>query len=186
MHVGFEGNKSNVIAFNEPQQTGPDCWVLSWTSDQVDPEFRVYLDGVLVSTQTSTEYQLRSEYGQLVIVEVLDVAADVPSDAFPANMIQGWRRDSDAALYVIEEYVSAVWTERARIVPDEALDWLAYATGALTDETVAIWRVTPYDAAGNAGTAVSFSALMVRHPDVPNVEFTYNGAGTPTVTIAAA
>jgi hypothetical protein len=147
---------------------------------------RVYLEGVLVSTQIYVfEYWLRVQPGQAPILEVLDEPDDVPNAAFPSYLMLGWMRDADCSRYKIEEYVSGVWTERAQVVPDSGAEFMTYATGVLADVTTANWRVTGQDSAGNWGTALQFVALMCRYPDPPSVSYTYN-SGTGTVTIQAA
>jgi hypothetical protein len=94
----------------------------------------------------------------------------------------GWRRDPDAALYLVEQWDGAAYVEYARQAATAA-PWQQFTTPALADEAVAQWRVTPYDAAGNAGTPTVSSALIVRYPDVPTVEYSYAAAGR-LVTIA--
>jgi hypothetical protein len=56
----------------------------------------------------------------------------------------------------------------------------------LEDGATHRFRVVPVGQNGNDGTEQLFTLLMVRIPDPPAVTYTYNGAGAPTVTIAAA
>lgn len=177
-----------AITLNEPVQVGAGLWLLTWTSD-VGAPYRVYRDGVIVSTQESAEYYASVDDGDVPVIEVLDADTESPSDAHPPKILLGWQRDADAVWYLVEEYSGGEWTERARIVPASlpgvSPAWLAYSTGTVADVTSHQWRVTPYDAAGNAGTALSFTTLMVRYPDPPAVTFSYD-SGTAKVTIAAA
>lgn len=175
-----------MVTFGAPEQLGPNTWRLNWTSDEVDPTYWVYLDGVLVSTQTTEEFELQTEGAYAPVVEVLDAADDVPSDAHPGILRLGWLPDADAAQYLVQQYDGAAWDTIATLAADASRPWWHYDTPGLADETTHTWRVLPVDAAGNQGTAVQFVALMVRHPDPPKVTFTYDGAGPGTVTIAAA
>jgi len=56
---------------------------------------------------------------------------------------------------------------------------------ALADDTTHYWRVIALDTAGNAGLEHNFTALIVRHPDVPSVSYAYS-AVTGKVTLTAA
>ena len=174
-----------MVTFDQPQQLGPNTWRLSWSSDQTDPTYRVYLDGQLISEQTSEEYILRMDGSAAPIVEVLDVASDVPADAFPGYLRLGWAAHDDAAQYLVQKYNGASWDTIATFAADASKAWWTYNTPGLADETSHQWRIVPVDAAGNEGTAVSFTVLMVRNPDPPEVNYAYS-AGTGKVTIAAA
>lgn len=177
-----------MVTFLPTVQTGLNKWLISWTSDQVISSanpYRVCLDGVLVSTQLAASFELSVPAGGVVpIVEVLDVAALPISPAFPGYLILGWNLDSDAAQYRVEENVASVWTSRGTFPADPTSPWQSYSTALLADETTANWRVVPIDAAGNDGTLVTFTALMVRYPDVPAPTYAYNGSGPKTVTLS--
>jgi hypothetical protein len=178
-------NRLNLsgLTMNPPVQVSDDLWLLSWTSTWNHP-FRVYRDGLLVSEQDARQYLAHIAPGESPIFEVLDNPALHPSPAYPPYLFLGWKADSDAVQYRVEENVASVWTLRALVTAQAGEDWLTHATGVLVDETQAEWRVIPVDAAGNQGTAKTFTVLMVRYPDPPSVTFTYN-AGTGAVTLAA-
>lgn len=178
-----------MVTFSEPVQTGLYTWDITWTSDQTissSNPYRVYIDGVKVSVQTANTFSLVVQPGvPAPILEVLDRVEAVPQPAFPGYLVLGWNTDPDAVAYKVA-YLSAFsgWLEYATIEVDLNKDFQSYSTPLLDDETDASWRITPIDAAGNEGaSAAVFSALIVRHPDVPNVSFTYDGSGPKTVTI---
>lgn len=116
------------------------------------------------------------------VVEVLDDPAAVPQSAFPSRLVLGWAADSDAAQYRVQEFSGGAWVTRATLENSDA--WMQYTTSVLADCTAAQWRVVPVDAAGNVGTATEFSALMVRFPDPPAQNLSYD-AQSGTVTVAA-
>lgn len=158
-------------------------WRITWGSTLGSPTYRVHVDGVLASTQTAASFDITVDDNWQPVVEVLDDSSD-PQPAFPAQLVLGWRTDSDAAEYRIEQKVAGVWTEHATVARSSAA-YQSYTTPALADQTTHEWRVIPIDTAGNDGTAIAFSTLMVRHPDIPDVSFAYS-AGTGKVTISAA
>jgi hypothetical protein len=119
------------------------------------------------------------------VVEVLDVSTDVAEEGFPDHLVLGWTVASDAAYYRIEQYVGAAWVAVATVAASTD-PWQSYATVALADETSHQFRVIPIDAAGNDGTATAFTKLLVRYPEIPDVDFAYDGAVAGTVTITAA
>ncbi|MEN6536338.1 MAG: hypothetical protein ABFD89_21960 [Bryobacteraceae bacterium] len=172
-----------AITLIDPVQLGAGLWSLSWTST-VGAPYRVYRDGVLVSTQEATEFLVSVDDGDSPLIEVLDADTVNPTDAHPPNLILGWQRDADAVQYLIEEYSGGAWVARDRIVPVSGSEWLTYSTGTLADVTSHQWRIKPIDAAGNSGTVLAFTVLMVRYPDPPAVTFTY-ASGTAKITIAA-
>lgn len=174
-----------MVTFQSPQQLGTTTWLIPWTSDQGSPTYRVFLDGVQVSTQLEASYILKLDTNVPVpIIEVLDTSTAVPSPAFPSYLIFGWNLDLNAAQYLIEQWTGSAYVTIGTINADTTKAWQVYATGILADETTAQWRITPIDAYGNNGTPVVFTDLMVRNPDVPAPTFTYNGAGPKTVTLS--
>ena len=178
-----------AVTFNQPVVISATQQLLSWTSDQVislSNPYRVYVDGILVSTQIGSEYTIAYEEGSNPVIEVLDEAAAVPSPAFPRYLVFGWAGDPDADRYLIEKNEGAGFVTVETIANDLSRAWMTYSTGTLADETTHTWRITPIDAAGNSGTAVTFVTLLVGYPTPPDVNFTYNGSGAGTVTISAA
>jgi hypothetical protein len=161
-------------------------WELSWASTLTSPTYRIYVDGVRVSVQTQAVYRVMTGGAWSPVVEILDDPDEVPKPAFPGAFVLGWETDPDAWKYRIERKVDGTWTEYATLLCDQSKGWQSYSTPVLSDGVVHEWRIVPVDAAGNDGTAVEFTTLMVRYPDVPAVTHTYNGALTRTVTITAA
>lgn len=163
---------------------------ISFVSDATPPiPFRVYVGGVLVSSWTAPttagEINLTIPPGDAPFVEVLDKACANPSIAYPGRITLQWTTVTSAARYRIDEYVATVWTERATLT-DNGEGSFSWVSRWLEDVTTHQFRVVPISSAANEGTPITQTVLMVRHPDPPSVTYTYNGAGTPTVTIAAA
>lgn len=169
-----------AVTIDSVTPIGANTFQLSFSSSTPGATFYIYVDGVLCSMQSSGVYTL-SNWTGAEVVEILDTDAD-PSPAFPAVLTLGWLRDPDAASYKLEQWDGSAYVEYC--TQAATLDtWQTFTTPALSDEAVAQWRITPYDAAGNAGTPTVCSALIVRYPDVPVVEYSYAQA-TGVVTVA--
>jgi len=167
----------------EPQYLGGNTWRIAWTSGLEDPTFTIYLDGELFATTAATHLDLYVEPGSSPVLEVVDDGA-AASQAFPGRLRLQWGREDDTDHYLIEEVVDAAWTERAR-VRDDGRQYFHWLTRWLEDSTSHQFRVTPIGTNGNAGTAVAFTCLMVRHPDPPDVSMSYD-EGTGDLTVSAA
>ncbi len=177
-----------AVTYSKAQQQDSTTFLLEWTSDETTPvPFRVYIDGQEVgafdSADGSGSFVVTAGSGESVFIEVLDKACSVPSIAFSGRMRINWQAVVGASTYRVEEFVAAVWTARQTIT-DRGEGAFEFVTRFLEDVTTHQFRVIPIDAAGNEGTAISFTSLMVRHPTPPSVSYVYNGAGTPTVTIS--
>lgn len=178
-----------MVTFEEPEEIGASLYRLRWTSDQTIDEsnpYRVFMDGIEVSRQVTETFDVQSDANFQPVIEVLDNASDQPTPAFPGYLVLGWKNVAEAAEYRIEKYNGSTWDEVATVAVDETNDWQTFGTGLIDDETTHQYRVIPIDTPGNDGTALSFTVLMVRYPDVPDVDFVYDGSGPKTVTIDAA
>lgn len=117
-----------------------------------------------------------------------DPIANAPT-MYPSRRTLCWIRsaDTDVAYYRIEENQdSGGWSEVARVRHSEDQWEYRWTTARLDDLSDYEWRVTPYDRAGNAGTAVSLGAeTIVRRPDAPLIAAAWDN-GTAHVTISEA
>lgn len=175
---------------------GDRAFKLVWSSDQADPAddkllFYVYQDGRQVARTQATEWMFHVEQGASSRIEIFDTDPEASgaggiSDAWPGRMHLAWKNVEGATSYRVEEFVASVWTARRTIADDGNKPNFGFISRFLEDVTIHQFRVIPIAANGLEGTARTFSALMVRHPDQPVTTKTYNGSGTPTVTIAAA
>lgn len=152
--------------------------------------YDVYQDGKLVLDQTSlTQYIAQTTDGTtnpLPAIEILDDTDTVTADSIlysPRVRFQ-WRGQSDAVLYIVQEYVSGTWTARGS-VNEDGRGYYDFETQALADDTTAQWRVLPQDNNGYQGEPLPFSFYVVRNPAPPAVTFSYS-AGTSNLTVSAA
>jgi len=179
-----------TVTYAKPVQVDEVVWRLGFTSDAATPvPFRVFVGGVLAQELSSPdgagEVFLTIAVGDFPYVEVLDDDDLTPAIAFPGRFDVHWPAVAGAAQYRVEEYVASTWTLRD-LVPDDGSAAYTWRSRWLEDDTAHYFRVIPVDSASNEGSVIAFSGLMVRHPDPPEVTYTYDGAIAETVTIAAA
>ena len=112
---------------------------------------------------------------------VRDTAANGTEVELPACLFV--QVDADGLITRIEEYVDSEWAF-LRSVPDDGSAQFSVTTDPIDDDTERQFRVRPFDAGGNDGTAITVSVTLARHPDPPNVTYAFDD-GTKTVTITA-
>lgn len=171
-----------TITMNAIEQVGPRTWRQTFSSDAVSPTLRVYANGLLIreTTQSITSIDINATTEPLV--EVTDDGSEPQQLTYPGRLLLQWYAVDGARLYRVERYVDAAWSEIGAI-PDTGAGYYDYLTALLPDETEAVYRVTPMDSLRNAGTPVSFTALIVRNPDPPAVVIAYDSGD---ITVEAA
>lgn len=160
---------------------GPRVIRISWTATSAT-SYYVYLDATLAAVVNRTWHQFTIGEGEQVQVEVCDSVSDVPATAYPGNALITWQRDSEAATYLIQQYVTGSWTT-LRTIPDLGIPYFQYRSEFLTDCTSHQFRIVPVSASGIQGTPKEFTFQMVRYPDAPEATFTYD-ADTNLLAIA--
>lgn len=153
-------------------------WVLTFESDETTPvTFYVYLDGILSDVIRSTtgygEFRTWVAPNENTVLEILDKNC-LAQHAFPPRFTLNWLAISTADRYRIDRYVGAAWVEQDTVREVGQLSY-TYLTVKLEDETTHQFRIVPVDANGIDGTALSFTKLMVRHPDVPALNLSLGG-----------
>lgn len=173
----------SLITTDNPIEISPSVWRFTWVGTA---PFYVWHRGRLIATTTETTIDVVQIDGTVPIVEIADDSADVPLQAIhPGWLVLTWRTPVLAlvekiALYRIDQYVSGAWEAVAGVTPN-ATTYQRYRTDYLADDTTHQFRVVPVMADGTEFDAITFTALVVRYPDVPNVTYTYS-AGTITAS----
>jgi hypothetical protein len=172
-----------TVTFEEPLRLARNCWRLQWTSTEATPSYRVYVDGALVQSGARDWIDIPVGVGDTPVVEVFDDESTPTEGAFPGWLLLFWQSASGVESYRIEEYSGGDWVARRTLLADGRL-YYRYRTAVLADDTTHQWRVVPVQG-GNDGTPLSFSALVVRHPDAPTASYSYDaGTGLVTVTVS--
>jgi hypothetical protein len=173
-----------TITYATPEQVGPESVKLAWTTTETAPTFRVYCNGSLLVTTMQPWWIFRVVSGVYPIIEVLDTDSATPTEVFPSTETLGWYADSDVHHWLVEQYVGAAWLECAEIENEGDL-YYTWTSIELADAASHQFRITAYDAAGNASSSTTRTCLMVRHPDPPTASYTYaSGTGKVTVTVS--
>ncbi len=172
-----------MVTIQPPERIGNKTVLFRYSSDLGGtPTFYIYLDGIRIAETKLTQYEIAIGINENSIVEILDDSDTQPQPVYPGRVRLGWFFVEDAQYYLIEEYVGAAWVPR-RKVPD-AGGYHAWMSRFLEDCQTHQFRITPVGIDGNEGTAKTFTILMVRHPDVPDVAYSYSNS-TNKVTVAA-
>jgi len=163
-----------MITFTSIEKISEGIWKYSWTA--TTGPYRVYLNGILQDTVTTNEYVSSIQgYTNPPPLEILDVndTDDALNIQYPAYLVLQWRRVNGAVSYAIEQYVDSAWVLQSRIY-DDGSGYYSYTTEALDDVTEHQWRIKAADDYGNESSPLSFTALVVKNPDTPDVTIAYN------------
>jgi len=154
-------------------RVGAAAWRITWTSDQPSPTYRVYRDGVLVTTTVAESITIAVGPAESPVIEVLDDPAAIPMTTHPRRLSLAWYHTDLAEHYRVEQYIDSAWVYRAKLT-DDGRWYFRWTSAVLDDVTTHTFRIIAVAVDGNQSTAVSLAALMVRHPDVPDATFTYD------------
>ena len=173
-----------TVTLYEPVQVGPNAWRLSWSSDQDESDYQVYVNGEYRLTTRSNTMALTLGLIESVVIDVFDDETSRPSPAASAYVVLGWDAVADADYYRIERKVDGAWKLLANVGAGNQAR-CHYTTPALADTVAAHeFRVTVVDDQGAESTPQPVDIQMRRHPDPPRVEMAFNNT-TKKVTITA-
>jgi hypothetical protein len=162
------------VTVNTPQQLDSLNYRLSWSSDLADPLFRIYQDGLLIDTTRANSRDFSVSVGESLIVEILDDDSE-PQHAFPGRFLLGWYPTGETAFYRIEKENGGTWKKKTT-VNEIGQGFYSWRSDFLEDCQLHTYRIIPIGTNGNEGDPVVISALMVRHPSPPDVEYNYEPA----------
>lgn len=163
-------------------RTSPSTVRLDFSSDLASPTFCVWRDGVLAVATTMASYTAGVPNGTYPVWDVFDDAASEPDLVLPSQLVVQWEGlGGNAASYRVEAYEDAAWVTKDRQA-ERGDAYYQWRSGHLADETTYQYRVVAVAPDGNETVCTAMSGLMVRTPDPPDVEYTYD-AGTGDVTM---
>jgi len=166
-------------------RVSPVAVQLSFASSLADPTFYIWRDGSLIATTTASTYLDMVPVGACPIYDVFDDAADEPSEVYPAYLHLQWRAVDNADYYRVERHNGSQWVEQVRITDDGRAGYYHWYSPRLEDDTTHQFRVVAVTDDGTESTALTLSALMVRHPDPVAVSLSYDSQ-TQKLTISEA
>lgn len=171
-----------AVTITNVQSAGPQSWLVEWSSTLTDPTYYVWVDGSLASTTTATSSVFPVSPGESLSVEVFDSSTDTAVAPCGGRATLAWYPAAGAVRYTIDEYVGGAWVERSSVLESGA-GYYRWRTRHLEDSTTHQFRITAQGDGDVDGTAADISWLMVRVPDPPDVDYTYDDE-TNTVTIS--
>lgn len=174
-NIGLHRGIQNPVAWTAASSTA-GVWVFTWTT-YTGVSYEVWLDGILLDTVTTGTYTYNvGDYETTPpSLEIHYVSVDkAENSAYPPYAIIQWRGLTGAAGYVVERYISDVWTV-VRNLTERAAGWYAYATAVLDDDTDVQFRVKALDSKGTEGTPITTTVHLIRNPTPPTVTFTVTG-----------
>lgn len=166
------------------KQAGRNTIYAAWTSTLEDPTFYLYRDGLYIGASRKRTAFIPLALDERMELDVTDDPNDSPLGDFPGVFVLSWEKSEETSYYTVARYVDSAWVTLTTVY-DVAKSIFQYITPFLEDGEVHQFRVLPVGTNGNAGTPMDFSALMVRHPDVPTVSYTLDPE-TGAVTVAEA
>lgn len=152
----------------------PGSWRFTWPVGT--PPYGVWYASRLLATVATETYDYdKGDHEDtppgLEIVNAGDVAKN---SLHMAYMLLQWRGNQNADFYIVEQYISGVWTVVAT-VPEDARGYYRWRSPALDDVTTYQFRVSATDVVGNMGTAITFTTEVCRVPAPPRVVVTLSG-----------
>jgi len=178
-----------MIVYDSIEQVDLTLWKFKGHSTLTPPvTLRVYVAGRLylnafVSADGTFEFEVNVGNATSPFVEVLDEACLRPEYAYPGQWDLHWYwSQPDASSFRVEQFVGAAWVEKGT-VPYYVDGYFTWRTPWLADVTVHQFRVVAITIGGLEALPIPFTAEMVRHPDVPDQNFSYS-AGTGKVTVS--
>lgn len=168
------------VTINNVTVTGLNSVLIEYESTESTPTFYIYLDGNLIDITKETEYELGININENYILEILDSLSVPPMQVFPGKIKLNWFSSTDVNYYKVEEYIVDTWVTFKRI--NDNGGYLEFDSRFLEDSQNHIFRILPLGTNGNEGTAKQFTILCVRHPDIPDVSYSYDN-GTAKITI---
>lgn len=172
-----------TITYGNIIQVGSN-YMINWSSDLTAPvTYRVYVNGVDQGLTQATAWIVQP--GDQF--QVTDDLTAVAVTTLPRFATLQWFKTTTGTPdhYRVDEYIDSTWVERIRIKHVDDLPYYQFKTRDLEDDTVHTFRVTPVTVDGLDGTSRTFTFLMVRRPDVPDLIYSYSN-DTGNLTIAAA
>jgi hypothetical protein len=154
------------------------------SSDISGAVFYVWKNADLVCTSQGNRIVVSISSGETPVISVFDSATEKPENIFPSRITLGWYKAADTETYRIEKYSGSEWVNVAE-VKDISKQFYIWKSEIISDGEEVQFRIIPVGRNGNDGTAKVFNVLMVRVPDVPDVNYSYSSS-TQKITITEA
>lgn len=169
-----------TVSMFTPKNIGYNLFNISWTSTVEDATFYVYMDSLLYIITTNFSINVTVLAGEFPVFEVFDTEIHTIDSGLQSRQVLSFYRVPNTSHYLIQEFDSS-WTTTARV--DDFGQWyFTYTSAFLDDTTLYRWRVLAVGTDQNLGTPRLHSAKIVRTPNIPTVDYTFDG-GTGEIEI---
>lgn len=139
--------------------------LLEVESDITGATFYRWRDGVFQGISKDPVWIFPLASGEFVQIDVFDSSEETPDDVYPSTIYFQWDGEDDAATYKVYEYIDEAWLLR-RTGPSKGTGSVhSYISRPLEDGEEINLKIIPYDAIGQAGTALEYDITMIRRPD---------------------
>ena len=141
------------------------------------------LTAISVSGDDASEPPVVEVYDQEAVTG--DVVPSCLSEQFKPYAVLQWRSIApNIDYFLIEQFVSAAWTEVKKLRGDSTTGYYQYETDTLADDTTHQFRISTYDTQGYVSSVVPIDITMKRIPDTPSIDTAYS-SGSGDITISA-
>jgi hypothetical protein len=146
-----------------------------WESTLPTPTYYVYRDKILSETINRNWTYIHVPPGEMVEFDVFDSPSDVPALAFPGKFYFSWfNEDDDIFVFEIAQLTDVGYVVVDRVESSTIQHYYEYMTNYLQDNTTYSFRITPIGFNQSRGVSVTFVQRMVRRPNPPTVNYSYN------------
>jgi hypothetical protein len=146
---------------------------VEWQSDQPNPQFWIYQDGILANQTTQTSGTFSVEPGTHLVLEVFDNATEKPAHQLSGKMALFWYAVPDTEKYYIEELVDSTWIKR--FTQFAGTQWTYHWKSRFLDDCQThAFRIIPVGFNGVNGEPIQVAGYVIRYPDAPAPAVSYN------------
>lgn len=171
-----------AITITEYKQIGPNLWRIKWTSGLPTPVFAAWYRGEeLLIAENEVTFQAKD--GEIPVVEITDDGSEVVQQRF-SGRIELQFYDRTATTYEIQRFNGTAFVVVDRLA-NSGSGYYRWTSPWHDDLSSQRYRVAGLDAIGNTTPAVDVTVVVVRPPQPPRVNYSFN-AGPGTVDITAA
>ncbi len=171
-----------TVTIGDIVRIGPTTHELRFSSSLPDPTFYLFRNDILVDTTKCNCARIQVQPRDLI--DVLDVAGELPTPAVAGIVELSWSSVAAAKSYRIElEGPPATWTTVGKV--NDAGTRATFTTAELPPSVNNVFRVIAIGADNNESAPVSVTLNISRHPAAPDVTAIMNAA-SKKVTFALA
>jgi len=166
-----------------PLQLGARDWLLRYSSDLLEPVYRIYRNGKLIATTVHGTHHVLIDSFDRADFEIRDDDSP-PEYNVPYKGTIWWYGNPLVANYLIEQWQVSAWVQVAEVF-ETGESVYRWQTGVLPNNAESQFRVRAFDHVGNESAPLLLSKYVVRRPEKTEWSWSYSqGTGQVTVDVA--